>query len=692
ITDISGGEENYVCDFVIGTTTEFYLSKFKDALASTARARIYEIKLSPDETENMQNANWLLGENGLGHFLHFILRHLKCVRNCTNCPECNEGPFLEEGYNYYPFTKTFLTNLYYRLIREKDAPTRRGIKVSVTPRFIIQVLRNTLSKFVEESRPPSCYVDDSLIFETTDFFSLSRQEKEKFQDFLRTTWWYGNHSKDGNEISVETKTIQKLGIIVPPQFDGKTKIKVTVSPLRRQIQIVSGPISPDDVNLRANITGWCKGEGSQIALGPVAEGFNEVIKYLEDLSGSNNFRNVMNVRSSRDGESIEFAPPGQRRAHFWIGELKGDALQIYVMSKHKESVLKQFREKGMLILSLDEDDFFRLYKIGSKVSSDVEKLRYLEEILFARRDDLYDVLTKQKSGIRYELEKQLGSSPEAFVLSAYIFFNKLLKSQIVLKDIKEVDQVKELFYQEIDLGESDWSGDLGNMIEKIRTKYFGVVEDLFHSFYSLRGDGTIIDYPLLQKTWSILKNELYKPIVNVVAVSDSFILPKSRMRLNELVSVLKNAEASVRKYSKNYDDETAKQKIRDLRKIVAQISEKDRLVKSLTLLRNKLRDSETDISEFDSLVTEIKNLENQKEIVEKLDAVSKKMNRVKDDIDKAGLLVVLHNLGKLKVFGTVRKLNEIISKLEEETSAALDLEFENLKTQYLAFLELEKVF
>ncbi|MGB9615358.1 MAG: hypothetical protein ACPL3B_07650, partial [Fervidobacterium sp.] len=289
ITDISGSEENYVCDFIIGTTTDFYFSKFKDSLASTARARISEIKFSPEEKEEMSHANWLLGQGGLAHFLDFVLRYLDATRKCIDCSRCKKEPFFEETNNYYPFTKTFLINLYNRLLREKDEPPRKGITVSITPRFIIQVLRNALVRFAESTKPPSSFMDDCLILSTLDFFKLKQDEKEKFKDFLSALWWYGNHAKDGTHVSIDVKILDELGLgeQIPSELRGQDKVELDVIPLASLTHeeitfgIPVGPKAVDDASLMANIRGWCRDEGSRIAIEPIVNGFNEVVKTLE---------------------------------------------------------------------------------------------------------------------------------------------------------------------------------------------------------------------------------------------------------------------------------------------------------------------------------------------------------------------------------------------------------------------------
>ena len=266
----------------------------------------------------MQNANWLLVD-GLKYFLNFVLRYLDTARVCSNCNICN-GLSLLKKYNYYPFTKTFLINLYNRLFREKDESSSKGIVVSLTPRFIIQLLRDILINFEKTSRAPSEFVDDSLLFSTLDFFNVGAAQINSNKTFYRAIWWYGEHS-DENQFKLP-KNLQKdilLETDIPSAYVGKEVFNLNVSQLKGTKPIGDvDPESPDDVSIKANIRSWCKGEGSQVAIKTIADGFNIIISGLEKtLSGSNNFRNVMNNASSRvEGDVLEYSSPGAKKAYF----------------------------------------------------------------------------------------------------------------------------------------------------------------------------------------------------------------------------------------------------------------------------------------------------------------------------------------------------------------------------------------
>ena len=700
ITDISGSEENYVCDFIIGTTTDFYFSKFKDSLASTARARVSEVKFSPEEKEEMSHANWLLGQDGLAHFLDFVLRYLDATRKCTNCSRCKKEPFLEETHNYYPFTKTFLINLYNRLLREKDEPPRKGITVSITPRFIIQVLRNALVKFAESTKPPSSFMDDCLILSTLDFFKLKQDEKEKLKDFLSALWWYGNHSKDGTYVSIDVKILDELdlGEQIPSELRGQDKVKLDVIPLASltpeeiTFGIPVGPKAVDDASLMANIRGWCRDEGSRIAIEPIVNGFNEVVKILEkNLPGSNNFRNVMNYNSSRDGETIEFLPPGKKECIFWIGELRDDDLQIYIMSKYKEDSLRPYQEKGFLTLLLNEDDFFSLYKLGTEKTSNREKTKYLIEFLNLKRDDVLDALWRQRLKIKNKLETELGHPIECFILSSYLLANKLMKSQASLKKVEDPEDFKQLFSAEIDLKSSDWPPELGSLIEKLETM-FETIEDLFHSFFSLRGEGSIIDYSLLEETWTKIKDAPYEIIKDAKQVNDRFILSKSRKKFNDIVFLMNTLLNKIEIYSKIYDEATIQKEIDELKQLVVQLSNKKRLVESLKLLRNKLKAvSEVGVNDLDKIIDEINSLENISEIIGKLDLAQERVKHINDCVDKSILLAIVDGIKKLEVVHTAKKLNEFLNNLEKRTASALENELLRLKEQIKKYLEIIKV-
>jgi len=699
ITDISGGEEGYVCDFVIGTTTEFYLSKFRDTLTSTVRERISEIRLSPEKREDMQDASWLLGENGAAHFLDFVLRYLDAARSCGGCSNCKRSPFVENGYNYHPFTKNFLVNFYNRMVREKEEPRRRGVVVSVTPRFVIQVLRNVLSSFVETSKLPSNFMDSSLTLNTTDFFDLEQEERDRLNEFLIALWWYGSHSENGKRVSLDMETIRQLGLMeqVPSHLRGKVNVDFNVKPLTRFVSDkrtleLRGPRAPDDVSLKANIRGWCKGEGSQIAVFPVVEGFVEVIKRLEEsLSGSNSFGNIMNIRSSRKGEAIEFVPRGKRKHHFWVGSLKDDELQLYLMSKYAEESLRQYREKGFLILMLNEVDFFRLYKIGAGTTSEAEKIKYLSEFLRLRRDDVCDVLNRQRLKLKDQLEGQLGYPPECYVLSAYFFANKILKSQTTSVEIEDPDDIRQIMSLKIDLEVDDWPSDMRNLIAKM-SKNFVMIDDLFHSFYSLRGNGSIIDYSLLEEAWLRIKNTPYRPLENIRQIDDHFILSKSKIKLKDFALDTKNLLSKIKAFSQTYSEDTIKKKIQDLHQFASQIADR-KIIESLRILRKKLETGlETEAFELASITADLMNLEDPNKLLERLSLTETSMSTITDSVDKAVILITLHNIEKLPAIRVAKRLQRIIENLEDKARMAPELDLSNLRRQYLIFLEMKKVF
>lgn len=703
ITDISGGDEHYVCDFIIGTTSDFYFSKFQDSLASTARARTFEIKLSPEERQDMTHANWLLGEKGLSHFLDFVLRYLDVARNCNECDQCAKELFIESSNNYYPFTKTFLINLYNRLLREKEEPPRKGITVSLTPRFIIQVIRHALLRFIETSKPPSSFMDESLILDTTDFFSLSQEEKERFRDLLLATWWYGEHKE--NKVSIYVNLLNQLGLSdrIPANMRGRSTIEFSIIPLKStpttSITALGGrviPQSPDDVSLKTHIRAWCRGEDSRVAINSIVEGFNEIVRNMRgnsDLFGSNSFKNIMNFKSSREGETIEFTPPGRKECYFWVGELRGeDNLQIYLMSRYKEASLEPFREK-FIILTLNEDDFFNLYKIGSPKTSRDNMTTYLLGFFNSKRDEIYEALWSQRLKLKEYLETQLGGPVECFVLSVYLLANKILKSTSALMDIHDVSNLKKFLLSTPDLTAEDWS-DICDSVQSL-INFFDTLKDLFFSFFSLRGEGSIIDYPLLEKAWLEIREDPFQILRQAAQheIDKRFNLSKSRWSLQQLVKLMNGLLDKIDSYvSKTFKTEKIKEKVREVKELVSQIEDKDTLIGRLESLEAKIKDYyQVEFYELNSIISELERVENSRSVLEKLELIETRCANLEDFVDKASLLATLNKVERSGLVRAARRLNEVLHEIESKTYGDLESELKRLKDQYLNFLKVGKV-
>lgn len=704
ITDISGGKEGYVCDFIIGTTTQFYFKKFRDALISTARERISEIKLSPEETYDLKNANWLMGEDGLSHFLDFVLRYLDACRTCDGCSKC-KSPFLDGEYNYYPFTKTFLVNFYNRMIREKDERERRGITVSVTPRFIIKVLRNVLGNFVETSKLPSNFMDSSFILDTKHFFKLKNEEKERLKEFLQALWWYGRHSDDETKVTLEIETSKNLGLVeqFPEHLRGKATVQYEVTPLRVSQTSPTGrfppgvirPIRPDDASMLASIESWCKGEDTIVPIGSMVQGFNEVIKRLnENLSGSNNFRNIMNYKSSRRGENIELHIPGKKEQPFWIGKIGVDDLQLYLMSAFQKEKLILLQEKGFLILPFNPNDFLDLYRIGAPTTPDPEKIMHLQNFLTLRRNDVWESLSLQRQRLKKHLEKQLGNSVECLVLSIYLLANKILKSQTVLSEIKDASDLKGLTVVESDLDYDDWSSEISSFMNSQAQRIdLKIAEDLFHSFFSLRGEGSIIDYPLLEETWSHIKNKPFQILNEVGQIDDHFVLSQSKIRLERFATFFKDLLHKIETFSQTYDENIVKKKIKTLKELLLQLSPKDQIINALEILKEKLEKDESTADNYDlvEIIPNLLDLENPDLIIEKLDLLEKKTDSIKDIVDKAVILAILRNIERHPTVDVGKDLLRIIEDMETKSVSILEKDLENLRTEILKYLELRKV-
>ena len=703
ITDISGGDEQYVCDFIIGTTSDFYFSKFQDSLASTVRARTFEIKLSPEERQDMTHANWLLGEKGLPHFLDFVLRYLDAARNCNECGQCTKGLFIDDSDNYYPFTKTFLINLYNRLLREKEEPPRKGITVSLTPRFIIQVIRHALLRFIETSKPPSSFMDESLILDTTDFFSLSQEEKERFRDLLLAAWWYGEHKE--NKVSIYVNLLNQLGLSdrIPPNMRERSTIEFSIIPLKStsttsitvpEVKVI--PQSPDDVSLKTHIRAWCRGEDSRVAINTIVDGFNEIVRNMRrnsDLFGSNDFRNIMNFKSSREGETIEFMPPGRKECYFWVGELRGeDELQIYLMSKYKEASLEPFREK-FIILTLNEDDFFNLYKIGSPKTSRDYTTVYLLEFLNSKRDEVYEALCSQRLKLKEYLETQLGGPVECFVLSVYLLANKILKSTSALMNIQDANDLKKFLLSAPDLTAEDWS-DIHDSVQSLINR-FDTLKDLFFSFFSLRGEGSIIDYPLLEKTWLEIREDPFQILRQAAQheIDKRFILSKSKWSLQQLVQFMSGLLNKIDDYvSRKFKTEKIKEKIREVKELISQIEDKDTLIRRLESLETKIKDHyQVEFYGLNSIISELKRVEDSRSVLEKLELIEARCENLEDFVDKASLLAALNKVERSGLVRVARRLNEVLHKIESRTYGDLERELERLKEQYLKFLKVGEV-
>lgn len=697
ITDISGGEKGYVCDFVIGTTTDFYISKFKDRLASTARARISEIKLSPEEEGERGHANWLLGEKGINHFLHLVLRYLRAVRTCGGCEICSHEPFVEED-NYFPFSKTFAVNLYQRLLYERGR-TRKGITVNITPRFVIKILKAAITKFAETGKPPSMFMDRLLTLDTIDFFVDAEQKKRIF-DVLVTAWWYGKHDAKGN-VTTGMETLERLGLkdMLPTEMQNLSQLTFPVREVAREAKVsppTLRPIAADEVRLQTLIRAWCKGEESGVPLRPIRIGFDRVSRCLTSyLIGQNNFNNILNPRSSRIGECISFSVPGGRAYDYWIGEVRlGGPQRIYVMSKYKEPLCRLHINRGLIFIFLNEDDFFHLYKIGDSGTETRERARYMLSFLDKRHQKLLEVLRRHRLALRNRLENQLGCSTEQIVLSVYTCVANLIRCQRGVPQFKSVDDIfldPTILDPEKGFRSENWPKSMEVNIRNLNWN-LATVKDLFLSYFALRGEGSIVDYPLLQQTWSEITDVggCLSIIKNVGDVEDRFALSKSKKRISYFAKLLTEILNQIDEIANGFNDKEVKEELSGLRSHIDKVGDLKYLVERLDQLSDKLEkgfDWEQD--QVDNVVYELDSLESPGEIKDEIHLLENRLDKIGSNMDRISVKVVLAQLKRDQRIQVLKRLEGVLDLIEQRLGRTLEVSLQKLQKEVSEYIQLE---
>jgi hypothetical protein len=696
ITDISGGTKGYICDFIIGTTTDFYVSKFRDRLASTARARIFEIKFSPEEEGEMGHANWLLGEKGINHFLDFVLRYLKAVRICEGCETCGQDLFVEEGNNYFPFSKNFLVNFYRRLLYERGR-TRKGITINITPRFVIKILKAVLTKFCETGNPPSMFMDQLLTLDTIDFF-VNAEQKKKMPQILVTAWWYGKHTK--GYINVDIKTLEQLGLktMLPMEMQNKSLLKFQVRDVIREKGTTSTtlkPISPDEVHLQTLIRAWCKGEESEVPIGPIKIGFDRVSKCLTSyLIGQNDFNNILNPRSSRKGECISFSVPGGRSYDYWIGEIKlGGPQRIYIMSQYKEPLCKPYINKGFTFIFLDEDDFFHLYKIGDPNTKTDEKTKYILSFLDRQHQKVLDALRRHQLALKYQLEEQLGCSVDQFILSVYACVIDLIRCQNGTPRLKNLDDLTDLsiFDPEKIFQSENWPKDIEFHIKKLN-RNLTIIKDLFLSYFTLRGDGSIVDFPLLQQTWSeIMEKGGYLSILkNIGDIENRFFLLKSKKKVSDLVELLTKILERIDAIANIFNKKEVEKELSEIREHLDKVSDLKSLIERLDQLAHKLENRFSwEKEEVENLIRKLNSLGSPNTVKEQIGSLENQLIKISSNMDRISVYLMLDKLRRNPWIQVLKRLSSILNTIEQRLSRTLEVSLEKLQKEVSEYVKLE---
>jgi hypothetical protein len=556
ITDISasGQKSEYTCDFVIGTTTDFYNRKFKDALYSTAKERITEIKLSPEGTENL-NANWLMGDGGKNHFLHFAYKYLTTARNEESSESKVFSPFTDDQFNYYPFTKDFLINLYDRILSDRNVPETKGVKVALTPRYVIQVLRNALVQSYGTAQPPSSFVDHSLIQNTLDFYQMKEAEKEKWKDVLLAAWWYGKRPAGSKKTQLPLALFKELGDFKLPKTEWKNgdQISIPVDAVIDDEIIGPGPdphpVNPADRQLRDIIRRWCKGEEAEVSTETLKKGFNKAVSAVEGvLAGDQKFTNLVNRHSSREGlVKLQYDARGNKACAFFIGDERQENIGFSLISTEKEKQILDKVEKNRLkYLTLTVDGFFSLYKIGNSKPNSIEYKENLKNFLLENSDDLSNILEHQHLSIKQSLESELKVSVEAYVLAAYLFTSRMFKSAVFLTPIQNTDDIVAKSKLPNENLSNYWDPRLKSAVSNVmfEPRLYEYTESLFIGMFSLRGSDNvtlnIIDRPLLEKAWSEIKEDPLGVLLKPVEINEQFILTGTEgKRVKDLIAAIK---------------------------------------------------------------------------------------------------------------------------------------------------------
>lgn len=579
ITDISG-DSGYICDFVIGTTTDFYKKYFTEKAFATAQARITEIKLSPDQTGS-KNANWLVGTDGLGHFLDFCLKYINASYTVNKEEVANNVPsiFIDGKDVYYPYSKTFLINLYHRILHEEKKRTSGGLSVVLSPRYVIQVLRASLSPFFQLKRLPSENIHSSFDMDTQYFFQ-NIKDYQKYESYYLAIWWYGTQTGNG-QVELPITSIRELGLEdhIPSVDLGKDIVTYSVVNLDTAYNNISNlentgisEIRPKDHSveeLKSTIQKWMNGDTNvEFSRNTVIKGINYFIKSINNATtGGKNSSNYLNRKSSREikdrVKALQYKEKSKYDADFEIAvtpKKNRDKFTIYFLNDGKQEVYEDYLTNDTLYLYLTVDDYYNIYRIGARTDNDGSAY---QTILFRHGDAIKSLIHKQNFLRKQQLESALHVSLEAYVLSHYLImgqmqypYESLMLSNLDWRtvyqyfDISEHPQSKYLIY-------TDLPPNLQSSIPS--NDDFKIAEGLVLSLFTLRGDGKkrgVIDYPLLMRTLQeIQKSNPYSIIMDAASaeVDPRFVITPSDKTFQKYISGLQKSLGLLCRNKWNFD-------------------------------------------------------------------------------------------------------------------------------------------
>ena len=710
ITDISGsnkGSDEFFCDFIVGTTTEFYLRKFHDVMYQTAQERISEIKFSPPG-EQGQNANWLMGDLGPNHFLHFISTYLNAAR-MQDIPRDipNFSIFVEDGFSYFPFSKSFLISLYHRIEREKDISSTKGNKVTLTPRSVIKIVRETLLQSLETSRSPSSVIDNFLILNTLDFFQLKEDQRRKYEKLLLALWWYGSHDEGERMVTLEISTLNSLGIQdkIPKEWVSGSVFVLPEDPLIDGSSSRKGPIEPIphvDQELRENIRRWCRGDSDvQIATNNLKKGFNTIIDVMNsNLSGDKKYTNFINRRSSRKGlESIEYIPEGSKSCDYKIGFERSERHSLVLVPDDQRMQFEErIKEESYRYILFNVDDFFDLYKLGRIRSNDPQFFNHQLRILEAHGDFLQTALTYQNDLLRNDLESELRCSMETFVLSAFIIVEHLFKTGTIVTELRKPEDVISFFSHPLSIHIQNWP-------QKIASQLHGpvhpgnlqeITEGLFLSFFSVRGGEfvpNIVDYPLILQTMKSMKEDPIQVIMHAQVPNERYILSKSKKTLKDYLKTLKTLiEAS----HSNINPDLI-QKMEGIHRDLLTVGNSQTLIKSLKSLESKLSGNFVfNRREISKLIVQLEQA-NPSQLLDTLENVLqafKKHPLPESPITKIklmNLVIFTNEIYNSPEYQISTDIVRILGDIEEKIDKSTVFDLEQLRIRIKAFIDVMEV-
>lgn len=577
ITDISVDKNEYFCDFVIGTTTDFYKKYFTGKAFETAKARMTEIKLSPD-FDGANNANWLVGNKGLEHFLDFCLKYISAsyVVDGDELRANIPSSFIDGKDIYYPYSKTFLINLYKRIVHEQGNSKSRS---SLSPRYIIQALRHSFLPFLQLQELPSSSIQEDFDLET-QFFYIDKIDFEKNALYYLSIWWYGIQTGDGI-VEITAEMLNHLGLEhqIPSRDSAKTQITYNVVKLSSNTNVANvnresittiRPTDHADEELKTRIQKWMNGDKSvEFAKNVLIDGLNSFIRDMnKSQNGDKKSSNYLNRKSSRAikerVKALGYKDAGKHEADFEIEMLpkKGEnSSKIYFLKTTDERIVQDELNPDTLYLYLDVDDYFHFYQLGNKKDVNGESYQHL---LYQFGDEIKALIGKQQVLRRKELEEALGSSLEAYMLSLYMVLGKLRYPHHLLENsmMKWTDVYQYFGVSTLNLpaiNERDFPQNLQNYLPS--DSDFKTAEGIVLGLFTLRGDGSkrgVVDYPLLSKT--LQEIQLKDPFTiimgaNLAGIDSRFVILTGDKSFKQYLENLRKSLNSLKKAEWEFNQE-----------------------------------------------------------------------------------------------------------------------------------------